>query len=339
MAKKNALTRREIVIGIAVPLAVAAIGALVVFLAPRNAPPRPPGVLTLESVRIDPGSEPATRFGEWMMLGVSTSDFKRILRDSAVRDYMSEDENWSYCNRLTRLDLPFGDFGITLDTNAVGVRFYYADWRYHERIPGDWKETVERMLPNWRQLFPESELDARGDDWQGDAVSDTARWCEALNGLLGEAGKLVKPPVFEVVLRNNGVRPVTIQSFTATPLRSYGGEADAGGSPIEAVGELTELPVRFDSTTSASLKPQISLDLDKTTMLRVRLYVVDAAQGDGPGELVFRLTARYFDGDVPRELFIGNFLMADNLEALTAFPACLDCPNDKDEGGGGIIFG
>lgn len=314
MTRENSAGRNQwIVAGVVVPLVVALIGGAFALAGSR----RSPGSLVVENVAIEPGDGPAERFGRWMLSAYSESEFNGLKNRPPSYDGVDGpdftgtfDKNCVQRSHPPPATLQIPGWiplsNLPLRPNNLRTLLYHADWMYLPELPADWQEFVDSHHPQFFSTHPPARNQYGG-------------WCWALNAILADPdSSFVRPPGFRLVFRNVGGRPVTIFGFVAEPVASFGGEAGAGGAEVKPVGDVTEIRVGYDHPSTAPLSSPVVVDPDITTMLRVRLRVEDAAQGEGPGVLVYRLYADVFNGKDRSRLLVGNFMMADDVSALMA---------------------
>lgn len=278
-----------------------------------------PAQLVIEDIRLVQGSDSHPGVGSWQLTVITADMF-----ENRTRQLPSIDEAWGSLykareglhvrKRSCGIDAPVSFLEseailtVAFDqvsqeraseqpqANSLDVVVYRGDWMYKSDLTEVGTQIVGRPIPN-------------------EPVEKMA-WCNQLS-IAVDRKSLVKPPMFQIIFRNTSLTPATLLRFQVKPIRSYGGEAGAGGVAIKPVGLPTEVSIAYDSIITKNLADPINLDSNQTTMLQIAPNVIDAAPGDGPGSLLFKLVLQYFDGIATKDIFIGNFLLSDDVPDVT----------------------
>jgi hypothetical protein len=284
--------------------------------------------LLLEDVRVprDSGTpnSPSHSYGKWRIFPLAPTEFSReVTTVSALPDNLvfTDKPLSGPCRQkrpgeLGSVEIPFSWLAIEgknarvravrSDTNSLGIALYHVSWRFADSLPANWRDFALKGSP------------PTGHSISAESSSVTEEICQSLYARLDHSGGITAP-IVRFIIRNTSETPATILGITATPIRSFGGDSGAGGAEIRPVGGVTTIKVRYDKETTVDLQNPISLDRNTSTALDFRIELVDAARGEGPGILLFRLTMRYFDGSKQNAFLLGSFLMSDNLDELTQY--------------------
>ena len=319
------MTRSDVAIKVIVPVVVALLSAGVAIYLARD---RAPAKLVLERISLVPRQERIDRYGEWQITTLPEGDYERLRATRPHPEKIDEhgsldncfeaDKEWNkiipeyhLCGPAFLLNTDSEEVEVILvekgilKSNTLGSVVHYIAWAWREELPGeegDFSLSADD-IEWWLPLTPSGSDKLLAERF-------------ALTNKLMESGIAPRSPRLRITLRNTGDRDATIFELLSTRIFWWGGDAGAGGTELSAVNSDFEFLVSFEQNTRKDLPSPIVLEPSDTTLIEFDLFVRDAAQGDGPGEILFYLDLSYFDGEENRELLLGNFLMSDDVSAF-----------------------
>lgn len=300
-----------------IPILLAVISAAVtIYLSVE----RRPAELVLERIFLGRDSTDITEYGAWRLIELPQVDYERlrktrphperVKKNGYLDDCFDEQAPWNTVIPCWHLCGPsyLLNTDSSLSSNSIGVAVYYPHWDFKKEVYAD----IEKYLQYAR--VPEKFVNGWIRWW---STSGEVAKKYALIDHLRIGGIVPMGPILLVGLRNTGGIDATIYDIRSEKIFSRGGDAGAGGARLSPVNKRFSLTITHEADTQVTLPSPIVLEPGDTMLLEFVLLVEDATQGDGPGEILFKILVNYFNGEKNADLFLGNFLMADDVEAMS----------------------
>lgn len=189
-----------------------------------------------------------------------------------------------------------------------GIFVYHSVWKLKKKkiTQDDIPEEIRPILLNSKEY---------ANAWYSNAT-ENVRLVLSFPQYLGYH---LSQPQIRFIIRNDGNKAATFYGLTSKNLFSFGGEAGAGGAELKPSNSDKRIDIHYDHTNYLQFKNPIILDPGDSTLLAIVPNVIDAAQGDGPGEIIVNWSLDYNTGINNSNLNLGNFLFEDSVMSLRSF--------------------
>lgn len=162
---------------------------------------------------------------------------------------------------------------------------YHLDWIPKE---GTIADEMWKVSSNTKKLIKASDFFKNyhtQDGWQH------FDWNMALADYINSTISPIPP--FIMTINNNSNKQIKIIAFYTKTVFTTGGEASPGAAYIPPKSKTHLLTLHWNKDSKMLLKAPLVIDLKSKMLLPISSYVKKAAQGDGPGRLVYALYVDY----------------------------------------------